>query len=71
MIEQEWMKFASTGSVRDYLSYKSHQEAEGIYGDATNSMLAGRNSTGRSVNSYGTGHRADGYGVVGIPGGGI
>ena len=54
MIEQEWMKFASTGSVKDYLNYKSHQEAEGIYGDATSSMLAGRNSTGRGVNGMGT-----------------
>lgn len=71
MIEQEWMKFASTGSVKDYLNYKSHQEAEGIYGDATSSMLAGRNSTGRSENGYGAGHRTDRYGVGGNPGGGI
>ena len=56
--------------VQEVLGPPPH-EAEGIYGDATNSMLAGRNSTGRSVNSYGTGHRADGYGVVGNPGGGI
>ena len=68
MIEQEWMKFASTGSVKDYLSYKGHQEAEG---DATGSMLAGKNSTGRSVNGYGAGHRADGHGIVSSPGGGI
>ena len=71
MIEQEWMKFASTGSVKDYLNYKGHQGAEGIYGDATSSMLAGRNSTGRSVNGYGASHRADGYGVVSNPSGGI
>ncbi len=71
MIEQEWMKFASTGSVRDYLDYKSHQGVERICKDATNSMLAGRNSTGRSVNGYGASHSADRHGVVGSPGGGI
>ena len=27
MIEQEWIKFSSTGSIEDYLSYKSRQEA--------------------------------------------
>lgn len=64
MIEQEWKKFASTGSIHDYLNYKSHQEAEGIYGDATGSMLAGRNSTGRSVKGYGADHSADGHGVI-------
>ena len=26
MIEPEWMKFESTGSVTDYLSYKGHVE---------------------------------------------
>lgn len=71
MIEQEWMKFASTGSVQDYLSYKSRQEAESIYGDATASMMAGRNSTGRSVKGYGADHSADGHGVISRPGGGI
>lgn len=71
MIEQEWMKFASTGSVQDYLSYRSHQEAECVYGDATASMLAGRNGAGRSVNGYGADHSADGHGVIGRPGRGI
>ena len=71
MIEQEWMKFASTGSVKDYLNYKSHQEAEGIYGDATGAMLAGRNSTGRSVRGYGADHSADGHGVISNPSGGV
>ena len=69
MVEQEWMKFASTGSVQDYLSYRSHQEAESVYGDATASMLAGRNSTGRSVKGYGSDHSADGYGAVSSPSG--
>lgn len=71
MIEQEWKRFASTGSIQDYLNYKSCQEAEGINGDATSAMLAGRNSTGRSVNRYGADHSADGHGVVSGPGGGI
>lgn len=71
MIEQEWKRFASTGSIEDYLNYKSHQEAEGIYGDATGAMLAGKNSTGRSVNRYGADHNADGHGAVSGPSGGI
>lgn len=71
MIEQEWKRFASTGSIQDYLNYKSHQEAEGIYGDATGAMLAGRNSTGRSVKKNGADHSADGHGIVGGPGGGV
>lgn len=71
MIEQEWKRFASTGKVEDYLNYKSHQEAEGIYGDATGAMLAGRNSTGRSVNGYGADHSADRHGAVSGPSGGI
>lgn len=71
MIEQEWKRFVSTGSVQDYLNYKSHQEAEGIYGDATGAMLAGRNSTGRSVRGYGADHNADGHGAFSGPGRGI
>lgn len=71
MIEQEWKKFASTGSIHDYLNYKSHQEAEGLYGDATGAMLAERNCTGRSVKGYGAEHSADRHGVISSPGGGI
>lgn len=71
MIEQEWKRFASTGSIEDYLNYKSHQGAKGIYGDATDAMLAGRNSTGRSVNGNGADHNADWHGAVSGPGGGI
>ncbi len=71
MIEQEWKRFASTGSIHDYLNYKSHQEAEGIYGDATGAMLAGRDPIDRSVNIYGADHSADGHGAVSSPGGGI
>ncbi|MEY8390099.1 hypothetical protein AALA98_01800 [Lachnospiraceae bacterium 45-W7] len=71
MIEQEWMKFASTGSIQDYLSYRCRQGTEGVYGDASSSMLAGTDTTGRSVNGYGTDHSADGHGVISSPGGGI
>ncbi len=71
MIEQEWMKFASTGSVQDYLSYRSHQETESVCKDAAVSMLAGRNSTGRSVKGYGADHSVDGHGVISRPSGGI
>ncbi len=71
MIEQEWMKFASTGIVQDYLSYKGHQGAEGIYGDATASMMAGRDSTGGSVNRYGADHSVDGHGTFSSPSGGV
>lgn len=71
MIEQEWMKFASTGSIQDYLSYRNHQEAEGIYGDATASMMTDKESMGRSVSGYGTDHSADGHGVISSPGGRI
>lgn len=71
MIEQEWKRFASTRSIHDYLNYKSHQEAEGIYGDATGAMLSGRNSANRSVKGYGADHSADGHGVVSSPGGRI
>ena len=71
MVEQEWMKFASTGSIQDYLSYKGRQESEGLYGDATGSLLAGGNGIDRSVTGYGADHNADRYGTVGSPGGGI
>ena len=71
MIEQEWIKFSSTGSIEDYLSYKSHQEAESAYRDASASMLAGSNGLDRSVNGYGADHSADGHGVISSPGGGI
>lgn len=42
MVEQKWTKFASTGSVQDYLSYKCHQSTEGVSGDATLSLMADR-----------------------------
>lgn len=70
MIEQEWMKFASTGSIQDYLSYRCRQGAQGVYGDAA-SMLAAKDSTGRSVSEYGTDRSADGHGVICRPSGGI
>ncbi len=71
MVEQEWMKFASTGSVQDYLSYKCHQEAEGFYGGATDSLMTERENMGRSVDRYGTDHSADGHGVISNPSRGV
>lgn len=68
MVDQEWMKFESTGSIQDYLSYKGHLDAEGIYGDATVSMAEGRS---RSVYRDGADHSADGHGVIRSPGGRI
>ena len=71
MVEQEWMKFASTGSIQDYLDYKCHQGTEGIYGGATDAMAADRENMGRSVDRYGADHSADGHGVIVNPSGGI
>lgn len=65
MIEPEWMKFESTGSVIDYLNYKGHME-----GGATSSMIE-QEEKGRSVAVYGTDHSADGHGVISSPGGRI
>lgn len=65
MIEPEWMKFESTGSVTDYLNYKGHME-----GGATASMIE-QEEKGRSVAVYGTDHSADGHGVISSPGGRI
>lgn len=70
MVEQEWMKFINTGSIQDYLNYKRHQ-AGGGYGGTAASMMADKDGTGRSVREYGTDHSADGYGVIGSPGGRI
>ena len=63
MVEQEWMKFASTGSVQDYLSYRGHKEAWPIAED--------RENRGRSVNRYGTEDSADGHGAASNASGGI
>ncbi len=41
MVEQEWMKFASTGSIQDYLSYKGRRGTDAVLGGATDSVLAG------------------------------
>lgn len=71
MVEQEWMKFVSTGSVQDYLNYRGHQGSEGFRGDATLSMASDREHTGGSVRRNGAGHSADGHGAVSNPGGGI
>lgn len=71
MVDQEWMKFASTGRIEDYLSYRCRQEPEGFYGGAADSVMAGRENMGRSVDGYGTGHSADGHGVISNPSGGV
>ena len=71
MIDREWIKFASTGSIQAYLDYKHQLEAEGISGDATASMMTDMENTGRSVRGYGADHSADRYGIVGNPDGRI
>ena len=71
MVEQEWMKFASTGSIQDYLSYKGCRGMEAVLGGATDSVLAGRETRGRSVERYGTDHSADGHSVISYPSGGV
>lgn len=65
MIDTEWMKFESTGSVTAYLNYKGHME-----GVATSSMIE-QEGKGRSEAGYGTDHSADGHGVIRSPGGRI
>ena len=69
MVEQEWMKFVSTGSVQDYLSYRSHQGSEGFYGDATLTMAADKEHTSGSVSRDGAVHSSDGHGIVSNPSG--
>lgn len=71
MVAQEWKKFASTGSIQDYLSYKCRRSNEGVSGDATLSMMADRDQTGGSVRRNGADHNADGHGIVRSPGGRI
>ncbi len=71
MIDQEWIKFSNTGSIQDYLSYKSRQEAESACADADACMLAGSNGLDRSVKGYGADHSADGHGIISSSGGGI
>ena len=71
MVEQEWMKFVSTGHIQDYLNYKSQSETEKTHGDATISMMAEREHTSGSVKEYGTDHNLDGHGVICSPSGRI
>ena len=71
MVEQEWMKFASTGSIQDYLNYKGCWNPAGVSGDATGFMAADREHISGSVKEYGADHSADGHGVIGRPGRGI
>lgn len=71
MVEQKWTKFASTGSVQDYLSYKCHQSTEGVSGDATLSLMADREYRSGSVRKNGAEHNADGHGFISSPSGRI
>lgn len=64
MIEPEWMKFQSTGSITDYLSYKGYRAS-------AESSMAGQEERGRSVEEYGTDHSADRHGTISSPGGRI
>lgn len=71
MVAQEWTKFASTGSIQDYLTYKCHGSGEGVRGDATLSMMADQEQTNGSVRRNGADHNADGHGIIRSPGGRI
>ena len=71
MVEQEWMKFASTGNIQAYLSYKGHRGTDAVLGGATDSVLAGGETIGRSVERYGTDHSADGHSVISYPSRGV
>ena len=66
MVEQKWTKFASTGSIEDYLSYKCCQG-----GDATRSLMAGMEYRNGGMERYGAEHNADGHGAFRSPGGRI
>ena len=68
MIEQEWMKFESTGSVMDYLSYAGHRD--GMCKVAVMSV-AEHEERNRSVTEHGADHSTDGHGVIRSPGGRI
>ncbi|GFI30177.1 hypothetical protein IMSAGC013_01565 [Lachnospiraceae bacterium] len=66
MVAQEWTKFASTGSIQDYLTYKGHGSRE-----AALSMMAEREEKGGSVRRDGADHNADRYDFICGPGGRI
>ena len=71
MVEQRWTRFASTGSVQDYLSYKCHQTTEGACGYATLSLMADREYRSGSVGKNGAEHSAYGHGFISSPSGRI
>lgn len=71
MVEQKWTKFASTGSIEDYLSYKCCHGMEGMGGDATRSLMAGMEYRNGGMERYGAEHNADGHGAFRSPGGRI
>lgn len=64
MIDQTWMKFISTGSVRDYLSYKNCSKEERSDNIAASNMVSGSESKGGSVKEYGADHKVDGYSAI-------
>ncbi len=66
MVEQKWTKFASTGSIEDYLSYKCCHGRE-----ATRSLMAGMEYRNGGMERYGAEHNADGHGAFRSPGGRI
>lgn len=65
MIEPEWMKFESTGSVTDYLRFK------GQLTETDAAIRRAQEEKGRSVTEDGTDHSADRHGVIGSSGGRI
>lgn len=71
MVEQKWTRFASTGSIEDYLSYKCCHGMEGMAGDATRSRMADRAYRNGGMEQYGAKHNADGHGAFGSPSGRI
>ncbi len=71
MVEQKWTRFASTGSIEDYLSYKCCHGMEGMGGDATRALMAGREYRNGGMERNGAEHNADGHGAFGSPGGRI
>ncbi len=71
MIDREWIKFASTGSIQAYLDYRDSLRADGLYGGKAPSGEEAREDAGGSVKWNGAEHTADRHGAVGGPDRGI
>lgn len=64
MTDQMWMKFISTGSIRDYLSYKNCSNTEEYDKSTASYMASDSEEMGRSVKGYGADHSVNGYGAI-------